>query len=113
MSTSSYDGHSRGNHVKNEVKVMEMKTERDKEERREPKQVKVFVLFGDRISFESKFEGQPQDLLNLLQACGARHEVIETVRKRLKKKKKYSFFSLRRNSVKLFSSSLKDSRDKE
>ena len=94
--------------------------ERDKEERKreekekaEPKLVKMFVLFGDRISFESKFEGAPQDLLNLLQACGARPEAIETARKRLKKKKKISFFTLRRNSVKAFSSSLKEAKEKE
>jgi hypothetical protein len=90
--------------------------ERDKEEKKEKaeaKPVKMFVLFGDRISFESKYEGQPQDLLNLLQACGARQEVIETARKRLKKRKKISFFNLRRNSVKVFSSSLKESKEKE
>lgn len=94
--------------------------EKDKEEKKkeekeksEPKLVKMFVLFGDRISFESKFEGQPQDLLNLLQACGARPEAIETARKRLKKRKKISFFTLRRNSVKVFSSSLKEAKEKE
>jgi hypothetical protein len=94
--------------------------ERDKEEKKkeekekaEPKLVKMFVLFGDRISFESKYEGQPQDLLNLLQACGARPEVIETARKRLKKRKKISFFTLRRNSVKVFSSSLKEAKEKD
>lgn len=86
---------------------------REEKEKAEPKLVKIFVLFGDRISFESKFEGQPQDLLNLLQACGARPEVIETARKRLKKKKKISFFNLRRNSVKAFSSSLKEAKEKE
>jgi hypothetical protein len=101
-------------------KAEKSQKERDKEEKKkeekektEVKQVRMFVLFGDRISFESKFEGQPQDLLNLLQACGARPEVIETARKRLKKKKKISFFSLRRNSVKLFSSSLKEAKEKE
>lgn len=86
---------------------------REEKEKAEPKPAKMFVLFGDRISFESKFEGQPQDLLNLLQACGARAEVIETARKRLKKKKKISFFTLRRNSVKAFSSSLKEAKEKE
>ena len=92
----------------------EKKEEKKKEEKKaEAKPAKMFVLFGDRISFESKFEGQPQDLLNLLQACGARPETIETARKRLKKKKKISFFTLRRNSVKAFSSSLKEAKEKE
>lgn len=65
--------------------------------------IKVFVLFGDRISFEGKFRGESQDLLNLLQACGASPEVIATSKKRVKKKRRLSsFFSLRRSSVKAF-----------
>lgn len=98
---------------KKEEKEEREKRKKEEKEKAEAKPVKMFVLFGDRISFESKYEGAPQDLLNLLQACGARPEVIETARKRLKKRKKISFFTLRRNSVKAFTSSLKESKEKE
>lgn len=93
---------------KSQKELAKEEKKKEEKEKAEPKLVKMFVLFGDRISFESKYEGQPQDLLNLLQACGARPEVIETARKRLKKRKKLSIFGIRRNSVKTFASSLKE-----
>lgn len=79
------------------------KVKPSKDKKNEDWHFKLFVLYGDRISFESKFRGEPQDLLNLLQACGASLETIATSKKRLKKKKRLSaFFSLRRSSVKSF-----------
>lgn len=82
-------------------KLLNSNNEGKQKKKTEEVPVKIFVLFGDRISFESKFRGEIQDLLNLLQACGASPEVIATNKKRLKKKRRLSFFaSLRRTSVK-------------
>jgi len=60
--------------------------------------VKIYVLFGDNISFESKFEGTPEDLVNLLQACGAKPEVVAAYKSKLKKKRKTSFWTLKRTT---------------
>ena len=74
---------------------------KQKSKKSDDSSIKMFVLFGDRISFESKFRGEIQDLLNLLQACGASPETMATSKKRLKKKRRLSFFSsLRRTSLK-------------
>jgi hypothetical protein len=66
----------------------------------EAKPVKLYVTVGDKISFEKNaYTGSPEDLVNVLQVCGAKTEIIQGWRMKLKKKRKKTWFpSLKRSN---------------
>jgi hypothetical protein len=67
------------------------------------KPVKLYITVGDHISFEkTSYTASPEDLVNVLQVCGAKQDVIQGWRVKLKKKRKKTWFQTLKRSNSTF-----------